>query len=185
MHLPINANIGERIRYFRQVANLTQKQLAERCDLSEAAIRNYELGNRIPDRDTLSQIADALEVSYFALANPELNAYNGAVHTLFRLERIYGLHPVEVDGRILLEIEEPSKEKGHTLLEHLISPGVSLNRSLKEWHRMYRKLSKGQISEEEYLLWKAQFQDLSGISIPAPSIASIFKKEKRTRKPKA
>ena len=50
--LPIDATMGERIRYYRQVAGLTQKALAEKCGITESAIRNYELGNRMPDWET-------------------------------------------------------------------------------------------------------------------------------------
>ena len=38
--------------------------------MSEPAIRNYELENRNPSVEQLQKIADALEISYFALANP-------------------------------------------------------------------------------------------------------------------
>ena len=52
--------IGERIRYYRKAAGMTQKQLAEFCEVSEPAIRNYELGNRVPDFEMLQTIAAAL-----------------------------------------------------------------------------------------------------------------------------
>ena len=41
------SSVGERIRYYRKRAQLTQKQLAEACGITEPAIRNYELGNPI------------------------------------------------------------------------------------------------------------------------------------------
>ena len=42
----VGFQIGAKIRSFRTMRQLTQKQLAESCGLSESAIRNYELGNR-------------------------------------------------------------------------------------------------------------------------------------------
>ena len=33
---------GYRIKYYRLQNNLTQKELAEKCGLTESAIRNYE-----------------------------------------------------------------------------------------------------------------------------------------------
>ena len=47
------ATLGERIRYYRKRKGMTQKQLADLCQITEPAIRNYELDNRIPGYDTL------------------------------------------------------------------------------------------------------------------------------------
>ena len=58
------SSVGERIRYYRKRAQMTQKQLAEACGITEPAIRNYELGNRIPGYDTLDDIAAALQINY-------------------------------------------------------------------------------------------------------------------------
>lgn len=53
-------NIGENIRKFRKKANLTQKELAEKCGLAEITIRQYETGKRTPKTEILAKIADAL-----------------------------------------------------------------------------------------------------------------------------
>lgn len=53
--------IGEQIKKFRKQRGLTQKQLGERCNLSEAMVRQYELGIRNPKYETLQKIATALE----------------------------------------------------------------------------------------------------------------------------
>ena len=37
--LSINSTLGERIRFYRQQAGLTQKELAALCEVSESAIR--------------------------------------------------------------------------------------------------------------------------------------------------
>lgn len=187
MHLPIDATIGERIRYYRQVAGITQKQLAEACELSEPAIRNYELGNRIPDRDTLTSIAAELKVSYFALANPILNANGGAIQTFFRLERIYGLHPVEVNGKIMLALPDaPSvKEILKDPMVVLNNPGNLLVPPLEQWHEVYRMYSSGEIDEEAYLHWQSKFPDYAYEGLPTPATPTHRKKEKRMRKPKA
>ena len=66
MKLPVDAVLGERIRFYRQQAGLTQKGLADLCGISESAIRNYELGNRVPDFLTVRNIAERLRVSYYA-----------------------------------------------------------------------------------------------------------------------
>ena len=78
---------------------MTQKQLAEACGITEPAIRNYELDNRIPSYDTLDDIADALHVNYYTLAAPILAALAGVMHCFFRMEYVHGLTPIEQAGR--------------------------------------------------------------------------------------
>ena len=85
--------IGSRIRQYRTLAKLTQKELAQRCGISEPAIRNYELGNRLPDEDTLKTIALALEINYYALKQPDPATLPGAMNVLYLLESMYGLAP--------------------------------------------------------------------------------------------
>ena len=103
MGLPVDATLGEKIRFYRQQAGLTQKELADLCEVSESAIRNYELGNRVPDFLTLKNITEQLRVSFYAIADVNLTDLNGAVQALFKLEEIYGLYPVEIDGHTELK----------------------------------------------------------------------------------
>ena len=58
--------IGEKIKYLRLRIPLTQTELAERAGLHPISIARYELGKRIPDREQLSSLAQALNVSLFA-----------------------------------------------------------------------------------------------------------------------
>ena len=66
---------GKKIKKIRLRRGFTQKQLAEKCDLSEPAIRNYELGNRIPSSKQVEKIAEALNVTAAELVVPELLAH--------------------------------------------------------------------------------------------------------------
>ena len=52
---------GKKLRELRLLRNLTQKELAIKSRLTDAAIRNYELGNRSPSREQLEKIAEALD----------------------------------------------------------------------------------------------------------------------------
>ena len=62
-----SANLGQKIRFYRQTAGMTQKELGSACNVNESTIRNYELGNRYPDSDTIFEIANALEISPYVL----------------------------------------------------------------------------------------------------------------------
>ena len=51
------------IKNLRKRKGLTQKQLAEMCDLSESMISNLESGKKLPSFETLLKLAEALECS--------------------------------------------------------------------------------------------------------------------------
>ncbi len=174
--------IGERIRYYRKRNNMTQKALAEACGITEPAIRNYELGNRIPSFDTLDDIANALHINYYALAEPNLAAYAGVMQCLFRLEYAHGLKPVELNGQAALIIDPKQYGSGNSLLQQL----------LNSWLDARRKYESGEWSEELYEDWECthplsnpKSEDASGKNrIPADAGAPIKPKQKRGRKPK-
>jgi len=54
---------GERIREARKAKGLTQKQLAEKMQISYVNISQLERGDRSPSIDTLNRIAAALEIT--------------------------------------------------------------------------------------------------------------------------
>ena len=63
--------IGERIRFFRSHRRLTSTQLAERSGIHPVSIRKYETNKMVPQEEQIRRIADALSVSYYALAGTE------------------------------------------------------------------------------------------------------------------
>ena len=55
--------VGEKIRKYRKEAGMTQAELGKKAGLSEAMIRQYELGKRNPKFENLSKIAKALNIT--------------------------------------------------------------------------------------------------------------------------
>lgn len=55
-------NLGERLRYLREQRNLTQKQLAEISDVSQATIAHIEKKTKDPSVETLNKISAALDI---------------------------------------------------------------------------------------------------------------------------
>ena len=55
--------LGTRLKILRNQKKLTQKQLAEKINVTHVSISGYESGNRSPDTDTLQRLADFFEVS--------------------------------------------------------------------------------------------------------------------------
>ena len=138
--------IGERLKKFRMAKGLVQKQLGIMSGLSEPAIRNYELGNRYPNNKQLEKIAGALEISPFAIADPNFDSYQELMHALFQLEDLYGLKPQIVDGKVMLSFE--------------VEPTSAVLSNLGYWSKEFENLKSGAISQEEYDLWRYSFPQL-------------------------
>lgn len=159
MGLPIDATLGERIRFYRQQAGLTQKELAGLCEVSESAIRNYELGNRVPDFLTLHTIAEKLRVNYAAIAGEKVTDLEGALQALYKLEEIYGLYPTEVDGQIHFVFRDSvAVDKFKPNLDAVMgSPGELLQYRVLGFMKACALHDAGELTDEEYALWKSKF----------------------------
>lgn len=159
MGLPIDATLGERIRFYRQQAGLTQKELAGLCEVSESAIRNYELGNRVPDFLTLHKIAGKLRVNYAAISGEKVTEMEGALQALYKLEEIYGLYPTEVDGHIHFVFRNSvAMEDFKPDLDFILSrPGVLLQYRVLGFMKACALHDAGELTDEEYALWKSKF----------------------------
>ena len=175
------STVGQRIRYYRMLAQRTQKELAETCGISEPAIRNYELGNRIPGIDTLGNIADALRVSYFALADPDLASLAGVMQVFFRLEYAYGIRPIDVDGTTVLQVDPKYTEQ--------FAPYFQM--ALDRWMAEKKKLDSGEIGPGAYEDWESRYMSEAQYSngekmktARAEAPAPEKPKQKRVRKPK-
>ena len=66
----IQKRLAENLRKIRKNKKLTQFELAIKCDLSEAMIKNIELNRSWPSEKTLSQITKALDIDIYKLFLP-------------------------------------------------------------------------------------------------------------------
>lgn len=135
--------IGEKIRKFRTEKGLSQKELAKMAGLSEPAIRNYELGNRTPSDKQIDAIAGALDISPFAISDPDIESYIGVMHTLFALEEEY-------DATLVCE-------PGATYIT--FPAGSDLRSRLSDWGEVFSKLKDGSMTKEEYEEWKNTYPE--------------------------
>ncbi|HHP8972438.1 TPA: helix-turn-helix domain-containing protein [Listeria monocytogenes] len=75
--------LGARIKYLRKRSNLTQGQLAKKMNLTQASISGYETGDRQPDNEILTRIADFFNVSIDYLLGRTSNPNNDKVSVHF------------------------------------------------------------------------------------------------------
>ena len=54
---------SKRLKELRKKANITQIEFAKRFNIANGTVGNWESGNRQPDYDTLSKIAEFFDVS--------------------------------------------------------------------------------------------------------------------------
>lgn len=147
------SRVGFLIRNFRIAAEMTQKELADKCGLNESTIRNYELGNRYPDKATLLNIANNLGVSFYALSDPDVANIYSALHVLFDIEWAYGLRPTIKDGKVCFKFEERLPSVGSRPQEDI----DNFKKIVEYWACLRDKLEDGEITETQYYLKEIKF----------------------------
>lgn len=147
------SRVGYLIRNFRIAAGMTQKELAEKCDLNESTIRNYELGNRYPDEATLQTIANNLDVSFFALSDPDISNIFSALHALFDIEWAYGLRPTIKDGEVCFRFGDKLTSAGNVPEENV----EAFCKMVESWAKLRDKPEDGEITETEYWIKEIKY----------------------------
>ena len=149
----ITSKVGNLIRDFRISAGMTQKKLASLCGLNESTIRNYELGNRYPDNQTLVKIASTLNVSFYSLADINIDNPFSALHALFEIEKKYGLRPTIKKGTLELCFDK-------NLEDNTIYPNEEIDAfriMLENWAKLRDKLDDEIITKQDYYTKQAKF----------------------------
>ena len=108
-------------------------------------IRNYELGNRVPGDEQLTQITNALDVSVEALREIPLESGRQALEFLFRLSEQFSLRPLEMGEKLVLAAPEGT------------GMDPKLTSALKAWRKQLDSLEAGETTQAEYEEWKASF----------------------------
>ena len=142
--------IGERIRFFRNLKGMTQKYLGVKLGFPEktADIRmaQYESGSRTPKEELTNELAELFGISASALNVPDIESYNGLMHTLFVLEDLYGIKVTEINGEVCLTLDKDAGVNYITMFE-----------MFSTWNEQAKKLKNGEISKEEYDNWRYNY----------------------------
>jgi transcriptional regulator with XRE-family HTH domain len=72
----LRALFGKNVRVYRNRRNWSQADLAEHADISINFIGDIERGKKWPHPETLTKLADALEINVFELFMEEYNEIN-------------------------------------------------------------------------------------------------------------
>lgn len=129
---------GKKLRRLRLLRNFTQKELAVKSGITDAAIRNYELGNRSPNKEQLIKIAEALNCDTSALL--DYGSSSKIIQILFDYEKDIKLIPaIDANGA------------------KLISANPAFICFILEWSEMREKHYNGEITDEEFEDWKLSY----------------------------
>lgn len=140
--------LGEKIKNYRLLKGLTQKELGMRVGFSEATadsrIRKYEKDIMAPKADLRMKIANALDVSITALSDNDISSSEDVLQAFFQLEDIYRVKINKGDNKLCLEFS----------LEN--TKNDLLNSYLNVWadHKAIAEINNTNFA---YRNWKAQF----------------------------
>lgn len=141
--------IGNRIKLFRNMRNLTQKELGAKVgfpfNATDVRIAQYESEKRIPKDDMVNKLASILDVSPAAIKVPEIDTYIGVMHTLFTLEDTFGIKVNKIDGELCISLDKTD------------SAYLSMFEMLNSWQMEYEKFQNGEITKEEYDYWRYNY----------------------------
>jgi len=112
--------IGDRIRNYRKLSGMTQKQLGDASGTSERTIQQYEQGKRQPRIEQLCKIANVLNVSTSDLLGNEQDKNIWSYHLEEDLKRIgCRLGSDEEDAYLWIEMPDGTLEVRDTDLIEL------------------------------------------------------------------
>ncbi len=139
--------IGERIRFFRNLRGMTQKYLGMQIGFPEktADIRmaQYESGSRTPKADLTNNLAEVFGISAQALTVPDIDSYDGLMHTLFTLEDLYGIRIDKLSDEVCIRLDKGMSANYITMFE-----------MFSAWQKQAEKLKSGEITKEQYDEWR-------------------------------
>lgn len=105
--------LGNRIRDLRKKRGLTQKQLAQKLNVSEQAIAGYEQNARRPNPDMLKDLANIFEVSVdYLLGNDNMStSLSDATEDKELNKKILQMAQDEFDRTLFKKYGDLSEEK--------------------------------------------------------------------------
>ena len=140
---------GKRIKLFRTLRGMKQRQVGEILGFNGAAtevrMAQYEAEAREPKAALVEQMASIFKVSPKAISVPEIDTYDGLMHTFFALEDMYGLKIAEIDGELCLH------------LDRTLNPDMNLYDLLELWHKQSMRLANGMITKKDYDEWRYNY----------------------------
>ena len=142
-----NRSYGAKLRQIRLRKGVSTAELGAKCNITDAAIRQYEGDKRTPKEDKLQEIANALGVDVTALYDRRIESIADIVHILFEVESDGYITPVRI----------PADQNSSRTTYGVRALNEVLSEALEKWCEKRELFEKEQISEEDYRNWQDAF----------------------------
>lgn len=129
---------------------MTQKYLGMQVGFPEktADIRmaQYESGSRTPKADLTNNLANVFGISTSALTVPDIDSYNGLMHTLFTLEDLYGFRIDKLDDELCIRLDKGMGTNYLKMFDMVFPLGRNKRKSLRTEKSQKRNTITGDIT---------------------------------------
>ena len=152
--------VGEKIKKYRLLRGMTQKELGCMVGFSESTavvrINQYESGHMKPKADLRMKLANALHVHIIMLSDIDIRTPEEFISVLYLLEGEFGIHVEETDDKVTLSFSKdyPYNSK---LIDYLSAWGKKQSEAFSQWPIAKDDPGFFQKRLKEYELWQASF----------------------------
>lgn len=137
---------GARIAFVRQFRLMTQDEVSDKLGLTGECKRRtmtrYEKGDRNPKDDRTYELSKILKVNYNAIKKYDFKEQTDIFYTLMWLEELLPRYQIDL-SRI------PSINDNNV---------IKFKEFINQWEEMRTKRFKREISYEQYIEWKLNFE---------------------------
>ena len=136
---------GSRIAFAREFRYMTQDNVSDKLGLTgeckRRSMARYERGDRVPKEERLQEIANILNINVKCLKEYDFRNEEDMIYILLWMEELYPRMNIDLGLS-----ESLSKESD-----------IKLIRFFEEWNVMKEKRANLELSYDDYVEWKLQY----------------------------
>lgn len=147
-----NLSQGARLEYVRRLRHMNEDDVAEYFQFGgmypRKTFKSYETNYREPSKERLKDIAELYEVSINAIKKYDFSNPIDVIYNLMWLEEEFPYYEINFDTTSYERTEY----------------NVIVQNAINEWEEMRDKRENYEISDEEYLDWKLNFEIINMVN---------------------
>ena len=136
---------GSRIAFAREFRYMTQDNVSDKLGLTgeckRRSMARYERGDRVPKEERLQEIANILNINVKCLKEYDFKNEEDMIYILLWMEELYPRMNID------LGLSESLPKESD----------IKLKRFFEEWNVMKEKRAKLELSYDDYVEWKLQY----------------------------
>lgn len=138
---------SEKVKFYRDINNMSQSDLAQASGIPLATIKKYEISTRCPKSEPLKKIADALGVSTNAFLDADQETVGDISALFFLLSKCTDLeiHGEKIDGKY--SPSDVSFSFSHPLLQEFLADWASSTESTRDMRKKAKEFKEEEIQK--------------------------------------